>query len=471
MHADLKLDSDELKDSAYHTILEALFRVATGEKQAYLSAKTNNARTKAENNLSECAAAIRNVIAAGSCRFRVKTVRAIIEHVTQLLPTSNGNQYCGGLTRTYFRILVALLERDEHIEQLATQDWESSLEFCLRVIGVYCHHDPSQSSLSRTPGSSLVVKSSSRSIGSQKDGSNLTAQNVEEVMECLLYLLAASNSPIILSAESCSGVLLQFLQHASPMGTVHKMAFQALNHLLLRSYADRLSVANTIAAQVLPIVSRLWSSRNASKDNQMVNSVKEQILITLLILELHFQRMCVDGNQEIVDHSAELATIIRDEYAKRSVGEMLQITDLDLSMRDDEGEAATSHPLLIGEIPLRVTDAKTERNWAMVYVMGLLVRLSSGFRQAAVRPAHGSSDEDHQRKRRRLNNVSWDLLLSELQGSDIAHHLTALQILSVTLPSYSGPIEPAMQVFDAVTSSMTSVHEEVACWAMIVLAM
>src|ERR1700753_1479138 len=74
---------ENISDGSFHRVYEELFSVAVAEKSTYLKAKTPTTRTAAENRLSACAHALRLAIDAAVRTIRLKTVRSILDNVTE----------------------------------------------------------------------------------------------------------------------------------------------------------------------------------------------------------------------------------------------------------------------------------------------------------------------------------------------------------------------------------------------------
>lgn len=462
-----------LKDASYHHILEALFRLASSEKQNYLSGKTVAARTKAEVNLSDCADALRLIIKAGSHRFRPKTVKAIIEHVTQLLPASAGG-YCAGLTRSYFRVLETVLQRQNHVEELDLEDWQTTVDFCLQGIKVYCQHLTNPVASQQSTRISLTQRSSSNTANTQKTTVTISGQNAEDLMSCLLFLVAASNSPVMADAGDIVETIIMFLQSEGSVNTIHKTAFQALNHVISIIYADSLALSHSIAVRIVPIICRLWSLRAVAKDS-MLNSVRDQMLITLFTLDLHFQRLVHDGiHPNLYTDLEELLQILRIEYSKRMDRDKLQTLDLDLELHQDDHVKRSS--LQVGVLPLSVHGPEQERKWAILKVLGMLEGLIyhclTRENSETTKDGADSNDEnDLPSKKRQRVEQPLQALVARLSASDANDRLTALQSAVMIVPHLDLLPHIRLDLLHASLQCITDTRIDIASWALLTIAM
>lgn len=466
----LMTNRDKLKDNIYHHVFEALFRVASGEKQAYLSGKTAAAKRKAENNLTDCSDALRMVITAGAYKLKAKTVKAIIEHVIQLLPDRN-ESYCEGLTSSYFKILVVLFRRPANIEQLSLDDWQETVDFCLSCIQIYCIQSEtvvshlSSSVVHGVAASRTTIKATS----SQKRTGVLTPLNAEELIDSLQSLLAASNAPIITRAQHVTAVLLKFLSTQATVSTVHKVVFQSLNHVLHAICGERLSLCHSIAQQIIPIVVVLWSSRTSQKD-MMLNSVRDQMLIALLSLENHLEYLLASGKApEVVKDLEELHNIFRAEYCKREERDKLQMSEIELSSFGKPTAAKVA--LLVGHLPLKSYLPEAERNWAILYLIGVFDKLLYLSRSPNSNDV-GSTDAEglHPRKRRRVMNLM-DSLVEQLRSSDGGEQLMALQITLFVIPSCEENAGSLGLLIENLIPLIADSRTEVSSWAMLSMSM
>jgi ataxia telangiectasia mutated family protein len=474
--------SEALKDNGYHGIFEALFKVAHTEKQAYLFAKNLNGKTKAEASLATCSDVLRMTIRAGAGKLKKKTVKAVIEHVTQLLPTSNG-EYCAGLNQFYLKVLGTLLEHEPHVEHLDEDDWTATVDFCLHGISDFSREGRGEDQLSNGTPTSLPYQGSSsgrasttklsvRSAGNRNSANAVTRKNSEELLECLLYLVSANNAPIIERAEEIIQGIMQFLRsHGFLVNPIHQVAFSALNVTLSSMNTDRTSLTQSLAPDLIPIIGRLWSSKSLSKD-EMLNSVKDEMMVTLLQLRLHMERFVIDNSAKGFQKDVEeLETILRNDYGKRVDRDQLQLDDLDLgSFSSEEFESKAS--IRMGSLKLRNHAIRAERKWAILKSLCVLDELLHVRVPPLSEDEEGNAIDDsiHPRKRRRIAQ-RYDGFAMRLGSQEAGERLAALQTIIFMLPDQSLSKEALGDLLNLLLSCIADQRGEICSWALLAIAL
>jgi serine-protein kinase ATM len=476
----LTVNSDALKDGAYHSIFEALFKVARAEKQAYLIAKNAAQKTKAEQVLSACSDVLRMTIRAGAEKLKPKTVKAVIEHVTQLLPVADG-EHCAGLSKFYFKVLCSVLEHEAHVEHLEGADWLSTVDYCLQGIEHYgsdcvgeaissSRNIPSVITPASFSGHTSSTKLSVRSLSDANSSNSITKKNSEELLQCLLYLISASNAPILERAEDILEGIMHFLEsHGTFVGPVHRVAFSAINHMLSATNTDKISLSQSCALRLVPIIGHLWLSKILPKDG-MLNSIKDEMLITILLLRLHLERMVSNHENGLESKLEDLETALRMEYTRHR--DQLQLDDLDMSTLSGDVTAMGSLP--IGMLRLRNhASPGAERNWAILAAFSVLDGLLHVHEEPPPPDADGGDGEidssRHPRKRRRITR-RFDGLLDRITSQDFAESVVALQTLTFLLPSSKLPQQELDEVLERLAPCIVDRRSEIGSWAMLCIA-
>ncbi|KFY39903.1 hypothetical protein V494_03772 [Pseudogymnoascus sp. VKM F-4513 (FW-928)] len=471
-----------LKDGAYHTIYEALFKVATEEKRLYLSAKNDKARTKAEKTLSSCSEALRITIKAGAEKLKPRTVRAVIEHVTQLLPVGSG-EYCLAFSQQYLKVLNILLGHEAHVELLDQDDWLATVEFCLEGIEQYENNTRAASiphgnsiTIPLSTASSVYTsrsRSSAKSLPGEAHLSSIKKRNSEELMECLLSLVSAPNAAVSERTEHILKAIVHFLNsQGNVVNFFHQVAFAALNAVLSVTSADEISLAESVACSVVPCISRLWSSKTAAND-EMLNTAKDEMAITILLLRLHLQKLAFDPLDD--DYLGSMLKDLRDslanDYEKRAERDQLQLDDLDFSIGLSENQLSGS--LSCGYLRLRQQAPRAERKWAVVQVLAILDNLLHG---SPLKSSPVATDDDesvegasHPRKRRRITK-RFDALADEMRLGDSALQLVALQTLLFALPPSQVSQDALVDILSTLASLVLDRNINISCWAMLCLS-
>ncbi|KFY31090.1 hypothetical protein V493_01402 [Pseudogymnoascus sp. VKM F-4281 (FW-2241)] len=471
-----------LKDGAYHTIYEALFKVATEEKRLYVSAKNDKARTKAEKTLSSCSEALRITIKAGAEKLKPRTVRAVIEHVTQLLPVASG-EYCLAFSQQYLKVLNILLGHEAHVELLDQDDWLATVEFCLDGIEQYENNTRAASiphgnfiTIPLSTASSVYTsrsRSSVKSVSGEAHLSSIKKRNSEELMECLLSLVSAPNAAV---SERTAHILKAIVHFLNSQGNVvsffHQVAFAALNAVLSVTSADEISLAESVICSVVPCISRLWSSKTAAND-EMLNTAKDEMAITIMLLRLHLEKLVFDpvGDDDLGNILEDLRGSLANDYEKRAERDQLQLDDLDFAIGSNENQVSDS--LSCGYLRLRQQALRAERKWAVVQVLAILDNLLHGSplksNILATDDTESLEGASHPRKRRRVVE-RFDALIEEIRAGDSTAQLIALQILFFALP----PSQVSQHALAGMLSTLASLvldrNINISCWAMLCIS-
>lgn len=477
------LHREVLKDGAYHTIYEALFKVATEEKRLYLSAKNDKARTKAEKTLSSCSEALRITIKAGAEKLKPRTVRAVIEHVTQLLPVASG-EYCLAFSQQYLKVLSILLGHEAHVELLDQDDWLATVEFCLDGIMQYENNSRAASiphgnsiTVPLSTSSSVYTSRSRSSVKSVPGGeahlSSIKKRNSEELMECLLSLVSAPNAAVSDRTEHILKAIVHFLNsQGNVVSSFHQIAFAALNVVLSVTSADEISLAESVIFSVIPCISRLWSSKTAAND-EMLNTAKDEMAITVLLLRLHLEKLAFDplGDDGLGSVLKDLRDSLANDYEKRAERDQLQLDDMDFSIGPSEDQILGS--LNCGYLRLRQQALRAERKWAVVQVLAIIDNLLHGAplksNLVATDDHESSEGVSHPRKRRRITE-RFDALVDEIRLGSTGVQLVALQTLFFALPPSQVSQQALAGILPTLASLVLDRNVNISCWAMLCIS-
>lgn len=470
-----------MKDGAYHTIYEALFKVASEEKRLYLSAKNEAARAKAERTLSNCSEALRITIKAGAEKLKPKTVRAIIEHVTQLLPVATG-EYCLAFSQPYLKVLNTLLGHEAHIELLEQDDWLATIDFCLNGIKQYetdsgispvsCGNSITVPLSTASSAHTSISRSSAKSAQGETHLSTIKKRNSEELMECLLSLISASNAPVSERTENILNTIVHFLySQGHVVSHFHQTAFSALNAVLSVTSGDEISLSESLVHKILPTISRLWSSKTAAND-EMLNVAKDEMAITILLLRLHMEKLVSDAPTNELEHMLkDVQESLINDYEKRAERDQLQLDDLDISFSHNRNGNPDS--LHCGYLRLRPQALRAERKWAVVQVLAILDHLlhetTASSISAVAKDNQDAENARHPRKRRRIAK-RFDSLIDDIKICDTVGQLVALQTLLFALPA-SQVSEPALvDMLMNLAPLVLDRSSDISCWAMLCIA-
>ncbi|KAL8703539.1 MAG: hypothetical protein Q9201_003296 [Fulgogasparrea decipioides] len=461
-----------LSDKAYHQILEALFTAAKLEGSAYSRAKSASQKGPAAKRLSACADALRTVVEAGTAKFRSKTVKALLDHVIQTLPASDGG-YCEPVARQYFKILRAILEHPAHPEHLAHEDWHDLADFCIQAVkDLILTQDGDDANLSFGDESVLSSRGrlsrsatpSSRSISAisrPKDNKSRSRQDVqskppaEDVVVCLNCLASTPNGPVLEKAQRIIEILLSFIPASTHGDLVQQVAFEIINALLFRAYNNDVSFSLRIIEGLIPIIRRLWTTKSAS--------LKDQMLITMMIGELYLPHLMLRQPEVVEVSLSSLADTLREEYCRRHDRDQLQIDDLDFASAT-EGRRK-ERPFSIQAFRLRFKALKAESSWSLIYLSASIIATLSGRREV-----HGKTVDPmrthHVPKRRKTENHI-DSLFQCVRLPGLAQKVHALQVLCFLFDTVSFEASALQGHVETILPCVLDKSSALCSWAML----
>ncbi|KAK4151510.1 hypothetical protein C8A00DRAFT_17083 [Chaetomidium leptoderma] len=452
-------------DKSYHSLYEALFSCALIEKEAYFgpqkSAKTTaNVRAR----LERCAEALRTAIRHGATKIKRKTSKAIIDHITQVLP-GPGDSFVIPLLGGYVKALATFLDFSANVENLAAhapESWDTCVNFCVETLSRHFETgDRDSGSLSRAspaPGSALTTRSGS--IAASQGAGQIGSQIALEFLTCLNLLVAAPNAPVPRKADKVSNVVLQILQlRQTKIGELQKLAFSTFNIVFQRIQADDVALSKRLVRNLVPHVSHWWQPRALSRD-AMLNSVRDEMLKTIYGTHLYVESLLRESADEsFVQDVEDLLESLWSDYSKREDRARLQLDDVTFTgMRLPADHPSTA------VFSLRPYNQAGEQNWAFLESLAILEAAYSRYSQREHSQQH--PDHDQPRKRRRMAGSS-SRIHQKTKSLDPAVRLSALQLLPFLAKQKSPSLEDTVAVMADLSKSVTAKQGAVACWAMI----
>jgi len=252
--------------------------------------------------------------------------------------------------------------------------------------------------------------------------------------------------------------------HASQ---VDQRAFSTLNAVLQYTRIDHVSQTQMIARDVIPVISRFWQGKAVAKD-EMLNSVRDEMLILLFNVYLHLERGIINDDAELLSKVEDLLDILRADYARRSDRDQLQLEDLE--MIDFGAKPCKDTPFRLRAFKLRPHNQKDERNWAHLQVIGMLERLVAfGHRQKTIAVDREEEEEKHPRKRRRVSRPL-DHLLDPLRSDDARVRLAALQALPFVLETCHLQCSLLTELLALLHTCAGDKRDHIASWALLAIA-
>jgi ataxia telangiectasia mutated family protein len=417
------------------------------------------------------------VVKAGASKLKSKTVEAVVDHITQTLPNADG-EYCEPLTQHYFKALSSVFEPKSNVERLKATAWSEVVEFCLRGISRYSDDGNGEASALplRSPGvessyaSGLLAKSASSNGRGHSKGGSVSRQSIEDLLNALLSLVSAPNAPLLQSSQEITSGIIRFLHlQGSAVSTLHQLAFSILNAVLSCIREDRSAHVQSVAEEVIPIITRFWQGKNLAKD-EMLNSVRDEMLILLFIVNLHLERNIMDGESvELPSKLEDLLEVMTAEYSRRLDRDPLHMEDID--MIDFGAAVVDATPFRLHAFQLRPYNTRAERNWASLQIISLLQRLVSLVEEQR-RLASNLVDIDndnHPRKRQRTTHDS-GRLLHPMKAKDIQIRLASLQILPFVLQYSELSTSVLVDLLSQLTSCAVEKEDRIASWALLAIA-
>lgn len=429
------------------------------------TAKTT--RSAAENRLADAASALRLAIEVGTQNVKLKTVRALLDHLTAILPLSSGG-LCGPLALDYARSIRVVLSYQPHVEHLSRDDWERTAAFCIDIIKnatTDLSDDDAVSGAEAVSTASTLHGSSYKSSHSQTHSQSARSrfrQVSEEMVSSLSLLTAAPNAPTNTQAADLVWCLIRFLRANATAGKAHSDAFAAINHILASTRTEDIGLTLKVTRHLVRLARHFCSSKSPT--------LNDKVLITLLFLRPYVTHLAQQKDAtSLLAEIRGLLGSLKAEYSSRKDSSLLYLHDMRLTLEpaqpDDVSRVGT--PLFT----LRCA-AKAENAWTAVDMLASLTALTL----AEADDRHSSDDEDVEsgaqqrpRKRQRMTDELSDLL------SSIAHdsgrpRLCALQTVAFLAQHMRFSTSQMVKTIDQLSASCTDDNGTVSSWALLGLA-
>lgn len=348
--------------------------------------------------------------------IRAKTVRAIIDHITETIPVP-GDGLWEPLSVDYTKCLTSLLQYPPHTEHLGDSDWERLIDFCLDVINTQ-ESDESQLSIRsghRSAPEDLLDASDGRSTPQRMTPAPGNRERfvgdrntVGEVLACIQLLISSPSAPIQSAAESIVQGLVEFVKSPSLMaGNAHQLAFSSINTVVSRVLFDQSELARSFLTDLIPVIRRLWSTK--------LQSLKDELLATIMLCLVIFADAAHKKPSEPLVRSIEgLASSLQSEYVRRSDRELLQADETVFYQNADEPVYGP-----------RLGNARSEHSWTVIWALANLLKLTA---KAAVQEPDHAVPGEISSKRQRLTSGIDDVFRDAISGTG-AQRICALQMI------------------------------------------
>ncbi|KAK0623121.1 hypothetical protein B0T14DRAFT_164703 [Immersiella caudata] len=451
-------------DKTYHSILESLFQCALFEKEAYFNTKKSSkvSTTASITRLERCAEALRLTVRHGAHKIKRKTARAIVDHITQVLPGPE-DTYIGPLLKDYVRALTTFLGVPTNVESLAAmtgEGWGICTDFCIEALSHYLEGDGDSGPGSRAspaPGSTV---GRAKSVAIPQGTNQISSHMAVDFLLCLSFLVSSTNAPVSRRAERIYQVALQILQlRHMKIGELQKAAFSALTSIVQRSQIEDVALTKKITRSLVPLLSYWWQPRALSRD-AMLNSIRDEMLKTISVTHLYLEALLRGPSEEsLLQDTEELLDALWSEYSRREEKARLQLDDISFTAirlpQDHPRTAAFS---------LRPFNHLGEQNWALLESLAILESIYS-------RSCHGDQvqaepDIDQPRKKRRMAS-SPNRLHQKMLSVDVAVQLTALQLIPFLVKLGQLSLDDVTEILNDIAQCTPTKQSTAASWGML----
>ena len=429
-------------------------------------------RNGAASRLSKCATAIRVAASRGASRLGRKTLRAFIDHITQVLPGPN-DDFVTPLLQDYVKALAEVLARASHVEFLARKDgapWTACVDFLLDVC-VYILQSEVHSNTfalgrdSSAPGTSTPWSTGRSNSAAQghKRAHQTDASPLRDALEGLHCLVRAANAPLLPRAKDITDLVLRVLGTKNlSLGPMQTVCFAIANTTFAAMQADDMQFATSLVRNLIPLTSFWWKADKVSQD-ELIKALRNEISRTVFLTHLHIEHLVVNAWDDSVPSDLEdLVDRLWQEYSKRSEAFRLQFQDLTF--------AASSLPeasLRLRLFGLRNHNPDGEGHWAVVQNIALL---EASLLRPRKRAGSAAVDEDEQpQKRRRIQDTKSRLRL-KLKSREPGVQRTALQLIPFMVASNVLDAEEVRGLLTDLVSHAADKNPTTASWALVACA-
>ena len=444
-------------------MFEVLFRVLTKEKSAYVKSSKSNIRNIAASRLTSCAEAFRLAVETTLTHLRLKTVRALVEHIVQTLPTSADEVFCKPLEFYYLKTLAIITDYQPHVEHLPREDWHAALDLCLEGVEALAGQDQSQASnheiLPQLEASSVRTVSFSQSLQSRNKRSEDSKMTISTLWQILANLVIASNAPLGERSRAILTTSVDFLDHTRLTKGIRE-AFSTLNAVLRRFALDHCSFAAEIMRSMISIVRSFWHSRDAD--------LMDEMLKTLVIGEPLVSKLMKSYQDEtLFDQVEALYDAMCDDYW-RSHGRPrrhLLLEDICLGFSRPSRDTM---PMQGITLCLRAAKLESEHNWTVLHMMALFCGMIDSKRPQS--RSLGPSEDEPVPKKRRKTLGKYSELLHLSRTTAVPTQVHCLQLLAFAIDLHDLCADQVEYTLACVLPLVSHPNTQVSSWAMLCIS-
>lgn len=430
----------------------------TIERTAFIRSQRSQKRKPSTARISSCASVLRIAVDIFSRNLRAKTVRAVVEHITDTIKIP-GEGLWESLSVDYTKCLTCLLHYPPHLEHLGDAEWERLVDFCLAAISTQeidesqlsirsghrsAHEDPPDAS----DGRSTPLRMTPAPIARERYVGDRNA--IGEVVVCIQLLTTCPSAPVQAAAENILQCLVEFVKSPSMMaGNAPQLAFSSINAVVSKVMFDQSDLVRSTLLDLIPVIRRLWTTK--------FHNLKDELLVSIMFCVV----ILVDAGQKnpsepLAQLIEGLANTLQSEYVKLSEKELLQIDEVVFFKATADQNRPIYGP--------RLGNARSEYNWTLIWVIATLLKLSGDV--AARAPGHDSTREESA-KRQRLASGIEDVFRDALSVTG-SQRICALQLIPFLESDFDG--EKKVSFFQRLIPHITDDNGAVSSWTMIALA-
>jgi ataxia telangiectasia mutated family protein len=406
-------------------LFDKLFEIATAEKASYVkSSRPLTARLEA------CRLALKASVRAGVSKIRQKTVRALIDHVVQLLWTNDG--LFEPLSIDYLSSLSLVLAYQPHVERLQ-EDWHTVLTFCLDSLNHICQDE-------------ALTLHGSRRLGSRPNlPRSQMIKETDGLITCIAHLCEAPNAPIQDRGSEIANSVIGYLRWVTPrmdtnIGGMYGM--RTINYLAGNLAYSNVEWAKHTVNSLLPLLSELWTVRLPPRDE-----------IIIFLTHTHLYISNVMKNEEPRESLLQLQETMRSDYFAREPRQQLKFGDISLEPRQVALDAARTFG--------HVGDEESELSWGTVHFIAYIGALFD------LQDSPEGSASDRVAKKKRKGSSQLDSLFRETASASIYARMGSWQTLAFYIQFRSFSPHQIAELLDAIISEFARVAAEQAPWVLL----
>ena len=413
---------------------------------------------------------MRTIVDVGLVKFRYKTLKALVEHISQSLPTADAG-YCEPLLFDYFKALATLLEYRAHVEHLSSNDWHELLEFCIETArdlnrsvqyngANLSNLQSGNSSRSRRVAAPSTPVDETQSFSShdsqrlfypQLQGSN------EDILLCLRHLVIVPSAPVASKVESILNIVLDLLKTYPHRSKIQHILYEILDSILSRIViSDTSSSLRTVGA-LIPLIVKSWP--------QATFNQRKLMLSILLCGESLLSQVTRSDGEDATMNLVALLKAIKKQYCDRKPREQLQIEQLDFSK-----PVTSSHqkpPLSVRAMSLRPGTTMGEEPWCVIHVSASIYVV---LEETVTDKVQYEEDDFRINAKRHKRSSPMDELLQDIRSPQTAFKVYALQVLAFAYEQHIFEPRLLQDTAELLMSHISNDDSLVVSWAIFAVA-